>query len=64
DDDRRGWIKFGETALGLPGQEEVARAIQPRVGHCVFFPAYFWHGTYPFADQGRRLTVPCDFEPA
>ncbi|MGA1640719.1 MAG: tetratricopeptide repeat protein [Steroidobacteraceae bacterium] len=64
DDDRRGWIKFGETALGLPGQEQVARAIQPRVGHCVFFPAYFWHGTYPFADQGRRLTVPCDFEPA
>lgn len=63
-DDRRGWIKFGETALELPGQEQVARAIQPRVGHCVFFPAYFWHGTYPFADQGRRLTVPCDFEPA
>lgn len=62
-EDRRGWIKFGETALGLDEQEQVARAIQPRVGHCVFFPAYFWHGTYPFREAGRRLTVPCDFEP-
>ena len=62
-EDRRGWIKFGETALGLDEQEQVARAIQPRVGHCVFFPAYFWHGTYPFEEAGRRMTVPCDFEP-
>lgn len=58
-----GWIKFGETSLALAARERIAQAIQPRVGHCVFFPAYFWHGTIPFVGNEPRLTVPCDFEP-
>jgi tetratricopeptide (TPR) repeat protein len=58
-----GWIKFGETSLALGVRERIAQAIQPRVGHCVFFPAYFWHGTIPFIGNEPRLTVPCDFEP-
>jgi len=58
-----GWIKFGETSLALAARERIAHAIQPRVGHCVFFPAYFWHGTIPFVGHEPRLTVPCDFEP-
>jgi tetratricopeptide (TPR) repeat protein len=63
DTDHSGWIKFGETSLALGSRERIARAIQPRVGHCVFFPAYFWHGTIPFVGNELRLTVPCDFEP-
>lgn len=60
---KSGWIKFGETSLKLGDREEIARAIQPRVGHCVFFPGYFWHGTIPFNSAEKRLTVPCDIDP-
>jgi tetratricopeptide (TPR) repeat protein len=60
---KSGWIKFGETSLKLGEREEVARAIQPKLGHCVFFPGYFWHGTIPFSSVEKRLTVPCDIDP-
>lgn len=61
--DHSGWIKFGESALALPEREHIAQVIEPKVGHVVFFPGYFWHGTVPFNSVERRLTVPCDFEP-
>lgn len=62
--DRNGWIKFGETSLQLGKREQVARAIRPEAGKCVFFPSYFWHGTYPFESERPRMTVPCDIDPA
>jgi hypothetical protein len=62
--DRAGWIRFGETSLQLAEREQVAAAIQPEVGQCVFFPSYFWHGTYAFSSQLPRMTVPCDIDPA
>lgn len=62
-DDRAGWIRFGETSLDLGDRGSVARAIAPRVGHGVFFPSYFWHGTYPFTATERRITVPFDIDP-
>lgn len=62
--DRPGWIKFGETSLQLGKREEVARAIKPEPGNCVFFPSYFWHGTYAFESEEPRMTVPCDIDPA
>lgn len=62
--DRSGWIRFGETSMGLDQREEVARAIKPEVGKCVFFPSYFWHGTYTFNSELPRMTVPCDIDPA
>lgn len=61
--DRAGWIRFGETSLQLSDREAVARAIAPRIGHGVFFPSYFWHGTYPFSSMQRRITVPFDIDP-
>lgn len=61
--ERAGWIRFGETSLQLGERELVARAIQPEVGKCVFFPSYFWHGTYAFSSQIPRMTVPCDIDP-
>lgn len=62
-DQHSGWIKFGESALALGEREHIARVVEPQVGHVVFFPGYFWHGTIPFNSVDRRLTVPCDFEP-
>ena len=61
--DRAGWIRFGETSLQLGEREQVARAIKPEVGKCVFFPSYFWHGTYAFSSELPRMTVPCDMDP-
>lgn len=64
DKDRSGWIKFGETSLNLGKHQQVARAIRPEPGKCVFFPSYFWHGTYAFESEQPRMTVPCDIDPA
>jgi Tfp pilus assembly protein PilF len=64
DKKRAGWIKFGETSLRLGKREQVARAIWPQPGQCVFFPSYFWHGTYAFESEHPRMTVPCDIDPA
>ena len=63
EEDRSGWIRFGQTSLQLGEREVVARAIKPEVGKCVFFPSYFWHGTYPFDSDQPRMTVPCDIDP-
>lgn len=64
DGDRSGWIKFGETSMPLGKRQQVARAIRPEAGNCVFFPSYFWHGTYAFESDKPRMTVPCDIDPA
>jgi hypothetical protein len=64
DPKREGWIRFGVSALGLAEREQEALSIHPRVGHCVFFPGYVWHGTVPFESIQTRLTVPCDIDPA
>lgn len=64
DKERSGWIKFGETSMNLGKRQQVARAIRPEPGKCVFFPSYFWHGTYAFESEQPRMTVPCDIDPA
>ena len=58
-----GWIKFGESSLGLGARESVERAIKPVAGTCVFFPSFFWHGTNSFSSVEPRLTVPFDIDP-
>lgn len=58
-----GWIKFGETSLKLGENEIVSKDIQPIIGKCVFFPSYFWHGTYPISSDQLRVTIPCDIDP-
>lgn len=59
-----GWIKFGESSLGLGPRETIARTIKPKAGTCVFFPSFFWHGTNSFTAAEPRLTVPMDVEPS
>lgn len=63
DPDRAGWIKFGETSLGLKENEKTGKEICPKSGLCVLFPSYFWHGTHPFHSDTNRLTIPCDIMP-
>ncbi len=59
-----GWIKFGESSLGLGPRETISRTIKPKEGTCVFFPSFFWHGTNSFTAAEPRLTVPLDVEPS
>ena len=61
---RQGWIKFGETGLGLGDREAIARAIKPEVGKLVLFPSYMYHGTIPFVDDSPRTTIAFDIVPA
>lgn len=63
DPDRAGWLKLGETAIGLGEREQVAVAICPKPGLLVLFPSFIWHGTYPFSGEGHRMTAPCDIAP-
>ncbi|WP_170163955.1 putative 2OG-Fe(II) oxygenase [Eilatimonas milleporae] len=59
-----GWLKFGENDLSGYGKAQgCALHIAPKAGRLVLFPSYFWHGTYPFFDQDRRLSVAFDILP-
>lgn len=59
----QGWIKFGETGLGLGSREQTGRLVQPEVGMLVLFPSYFYHGTIPFEGDEERTTVAFDVVP-
>ena len=59
---RQGWIKFGEPSFEVPLKDAIRRAIQPRPGRLVLFPSYMWHGTIPFHDaqpERRSLLMWC-----
>jgi tetratricopeptide (TPR) repeat protein len=61
---RQGWLKFGETGLRLGERERITRMVRPEPGLLVLFPSYFYHGTVPFEDAGRRTTIAFDIVPA
>ena len=61
--DRQGWLKFGESNMGLGERDQPAHSVKPAVGKLVLFPSYYWHGTVPFTDPGERLTVAFDVAP-
>ena len=60
---QQGWLKFGESNIGLGERDRPERTVKPEVGKLVLFPSYFWHGTVPFASQDPRLTVAFDVVP-
>ena len=60
---RQGWLKFGESHLGLGEADAPEHFVQPHVGHLVLFPSYFWHGTVPFESSTDRLTIAFDVVP-
>jgi hypothetical protein len=61
--ERQGWIKFGEPTFGVALKDPIRRAIQPRPGRLVLFPSYMWHGTIPFHDAQARTTIAFDVVP-
>jgi len=64
DEAHEGWIKFGESGLGLGAdREEIRKIIKPEPGLLALFPSYVWHGTVPFTDDGVRMTTPFDVVP-
>ncbi|HVZ92249.1 MAG TPA: tetratricopeptide repeat protein [Rhizomicrobium sp.] len=60
---QQGWIKFGESNLGLGERDRPGRTVKPAVGKLVLFPSYFWHGTIPFVSDSSRLTIAFDIVP-
>ncbi len=60
---RDGWLKFGESNIGLGAREEIGRYVEPEEGLLVLFPSCMFHGTVPFADDAERLTVAFDVVP-
>ncbi|MBY0562603.1 MAG: tetratricopeptide repeat protein [Hyphomonadaceae bacterium] len=60
---RQGWFKLGETNPDTSPALPVEKWVQPREGHLVLFPSYFWHGTEAFHDADERLTVAFDVIP-
>jgi tetratricopeptide (TPR) repeat protein len=60
---QQGWIKFGESNLGLGERDRPGRSVKPGVGKLVLFPSYFWHGTVPFTSDDMRLTIAFDVVP-
>ncbi len=59
----QGWLKFGESNIGLGERDRPGRTVKPAVGKLVLFPSYFWHGTVPFASDTNRLTIAFDITP-
>lgn len=58
-----GWIKFGETSLGLQERETIDKTVCPKRGRHVLFPSFIWHGTVPFESDEFRTTIPSDIRP-
>ncbi|HSG88853.1 MAG TPA: tetratricopeptide repeat protein [Pseudomonadales bacterium] len=61
--DPAGWLKLGETNLGLGERERIDRLVRPVAGELTLFPSYLWHGTVPFRSAADRLTSPFDVVP-
>jgi len=61
--ERQGWIKFGEPTFNVALKDPIRRAIKPRPGRLVLFPSYMWHGTIPFHDAQARTTIAFDVVP-
>jgi hypothetical protein len=58
-----GWLKLGQSNLGLGDTDAPDTLIEPRVGRLILFPSYMWHGTTPFVAGEERLTVAFDALP-
>jgi hypothetical protein len=63
EEQKQGWIKFGEPSFEAGLKDPVRRAIQPKPGRLVLFPSYMWHGTVPFRDARARTTIAFDAVP-
>ena len=58
-----GELTLGEPGIPTPAPCPPERIVRPAPGKLALFPAYMWHGTRPFGDQGVRLTFALDIVP-
>jgi tetratricopeptide (TPR) repeat protein len=58
-----GWLSLGLPPFPVPNIAAPRRLVEPRPGRLALFPSYCWHGTAPFASEGRRLTIAFDAAP-
>lgn len=63
-EERSGWIQFGQPPAELELGLEPRRIIRPEAGKLALFPSYMWHGTVPFEDAAPRMTIAFDMTPA
>ena len=61
DDCNDGYLNFGIPNFTVTDNDPFIR-VKPEAGKLVLFPSFFWHGTQPFSDTEKRLTVACDFK--
>ena len=62
--DRQGWIKFGQPGIPTRPKLEAEHFVKPEPGRFVLFPSYMWHGTLPYSGEGTRLVMSVDVAPA
>jgi uncharacterized protein (TIGR02466 family) len=61
DDDRRGWIEFGEPDPDfIRTAKPETRPIRPQTGLLLLFPSYLWHRTVPFSGNEERISIAFD----
>ncbi len=63
DDDRKGWLQFGEPGLPTRPTLGAEHFVRPQPGQLVLFPSYVWHSTVPFSSDQPRLSIAFDIVP-
>ena len=64
-DSQAGWIEFARTPDWFHHRREVEpHAFAPEEGALFLFPAYLWHRTIPFDEEGVRISIAFDIVPA
>ena len=63
DNNRAGWIKFGEPPFDTSPPSPPEKWIGPEAGMLVLFPSFLWHGTEAIHDGSIRVTAPFDAVP-
>ena len=64
EDERDGWLTFGEPGIATQPRLPAQWFVKPERGRLVLFPSYMWHATNPFAGDEDRLSVAFDLVPA
>ena len=64
ENDRSGWLTFGEPGIATTPPLEPEYFVRPEIGVMAVFPSYMWHGTVPFSAETTRLTIAGDSVPA
>lgn len=62
DNQKQGWVKFGEPCFNSVIPLSADLVIKPETGMMVRFPSYMWHGANAFKSEENHLVVAQDLE--